>query len=246
MFQERIYRNEIGVKLDYFSISIEETDLWIGISKGFINDSLKNELKEYLINERKKLKDYNILDPQFNLSLVPYKALKNPPDFVNRMSNLSFYANVGPMAGVAGAFSLLVGNFLKDKKIPEIIVENGGDIFLYGMKSLTVGVYAGKSVFSNKISLEIDVDKKNLGVCSSSGSFGHSLSFGKADLVTIIAEDVILADLMATSICNKIQSKDNIDKIINDLQNIKEISGALIIMEDKLGLFGKLKIKERN
>lgn len=243
---ERLYRKDMGRNFDNFIVKVEETDLWVGISKGFLNESLKEELKEYIIEERKILKEYIDSDSQFESSLIPYKAAQDSPKYIKQMSKLSFLANVGPMAGVAGAFSLLAGKYLKNKNIPEVIIENGGDIFIYGMENLTIGVYAGNSVFTNKISIETDLHKKEFGICSSSGSFGHSLSFGRADLVTVIAEDVILADLFATAICNKVKDKEDVEKIINELKNIKEISGAMIIMEDKLGIFGNLKIKVRN
>lgn len=246
MYEERLYRQNMGKDLDYFTLSVKETDLWIALSKGFTNEALKLELKKYIIKERIKINEYILLDPQFGASLIAYKVKNDAPEIIKKMSDFSFCANVGPMAGVAGAFSLLVGNFLKSKGIPEIIVENGGDIFVYGKKNLTVGVYAGSSVFSNKINLEISIEEKGLGICSSSASFGHSLSFGKADLVTIISKDVVLADLFATAVCNKVKSKEDIGKIINDLKNNKEILAAMIIMEDKLGVFGNITIRGRN
>jgi ApbE superfamily uncharacterized protein (UPF0280 family) len=85
-----------------------------------------------------------------------------------------------------------------------------------------------------------------MGICSSSGAFGHSLSFGKADIVTIISENVITADLFATGVCNKIKKKEDIEEIINELKCVKEIEGALIIMEDKIGAFGNFRIAGRN
>lgn len=246
MYEERFYRKEMGNNLDSFLLVIEETDLWIGISKGFFNKGLKKELEGYIISYRKELKSYLEIEPEFANSLVPYLSIKDAPDFARRMSNLSLLTDVGPMAGVAGAFSLIVGKYLKNKGIPEIIVENGGDIYVYGIEKLVTGIYAGESPFSNKINLEIFLGKKEFGISSSSGSFGHSLSFGKADIVTIISENVILSDLMATSICNKVKKKEDINNVIIELKKREEITGALIIMEDKLGAYGNFEIKGRS
>ncbi len=246
MYEDRIYRKEMGKDLDNFLIVLEETDLWIGLSKGYIKDSLKKDLKKHIIKNREILKKHITIDPKFNLSLVPYKVSDDSPDFIKEMSDLSFATEAGPMAGVAGAFSLLAGQFLKEKNIPKIIVENGGDIYVYGFDKITTGIYAGSSPFTGRINVEIKLDNKEFGICSSSGSFGHSLSFGKADLVTVISENVVLADLLATDICNKIKSKDDIDRVIDDLKDNEKISGAIIILEDKLGAFGNIEIKGRN
>lgn len=236
----------MGNNYDSFILQIEETDLWIGISKGFLDKGLEKSLLKFLEEKRKILKDYIIKDPVFGSTLIPYHVKEGTPDFIQKMSKLSFLAGVGPMAGVAGAFSQLAGEYLKNKNIPEIIIENGGDIFTSGINEIKIGVFAGGSPFSNNISLEIELKQRDMGICSSSGAFGHSLSFGKADIVTIISENVITADLFATAVCNKIKKKEDIEEIINELKCVKEIEGALIILEDKLGAFGNFRIAGRN
>ena len=245
MYQERMYRKEMGKNLKSFLLVVEETDLWIGITDGFYSECLENELEGYIKLQRDKFKKYLLSHPEFENSLVPTKSLKNAPDFVEEMSKLSYKSDVGPMAGVAGAFSLLAGRFLKKLGVPQIIVENGGDIYVYGFENLTTGIFAGKSPFSEKINLEIDLGKKEFGICSSSGTFGHSLSFGKADLVTVVSENVILADLLATSFCNKIKSEEDVEPSLKDLKTFSEVSSGLLILNDKLGAFGNIKIKRR-
>jgi ApbE superfamily uncharacterized protein (UPF0280 family) len=245
MYQERMYRKEMGKNLKSFLLVVEETDLWIGISDGFYSESLKNELEGYIILQREILKKYLVGHPEFKTSLVPVKSLGNAPAFIEEMSQLSYKTDVGPMAGVAGAFSFLAGRYLKKLGIPKIIVENGGDVYVYGFENLTTGIFAGKSPFSEKINLEIDLGKKEFGICSSSGTFGHSLSFGKADLVTVVSENVILADLLATSFCNKIKREEDVEPSLRDLKMYNEVSSGLLILNDKLGAFGNIKIKRR-
>ena len=58
---------------------------------------------------------------------------------------------------------------------PEVIVENGGDIYLRSLVTRTVGIYARKSPLTDKIGLEIAEENTSLGICTSSGTVGHSL-----------------------------------------------------------------------
>ena len=124
----------------------------------------------------------------------------------------------------------------------QIVVENGGDIFLNVSKDLTIGIYAGKSPLSNKLGLKISSFKTPLGVCTSSGTVGHSLSFGKSDAVTVIAHSASLADATATAVGNLVKGRKDIDKGLEYAQNIKGIMGTLIIVDDKFGVWGNLEI----
>src|SRR5690606_22056825 len=99
---------------------------------------------------------------------------------------------------------------------PEVIVENGGDIYLRMDRPVEIGLYAGAdSPFSGTLRLRVDPRGAGLGVCCSSGTVGHSLSFGKADAVVTVAADAALADAAATSLCNRIQTTDDIASILD-------------------------------
>jgi ApbE superfamily uncharacterized protein (UPF0280 family) len=97
------------------------------------------------------------------------------------------------MASVAGFFSEKVGKFLAHYS-RDVIVENGGDIWMKSNRIRRVGIFAGSSPFSQRIGLEIGPKRTPLGICTSSATVGHSLSFGKADAVVILAPSAILAD----------------------------------------------------
>jgi hypothetical protein len=71
-----------------------------------------------------------------------------------------------------------------------------------------------------------------LGVASSSGKFGHSFSYGKADLVTVISEDPCLADAFATAIANKIHSKEDAEKMVNEVP--KGVIALFCVMDNRL------------
>ncbi len=157
------------------------------------------------------------------------------------MQEASLKAGVGPFASVAGAMAEFVGReILKYSK--EVIVENGGDIFLKTSRKRRIGIFAGKSKFSNRLALEILPDETPLGVCTSSGTIGHSLSFGKADAVVVVSKSCSLADASATAIGNLIKKKKDILRGIEKAKGIEDLKGVVIIKDDKLGVWGNIKL----
>lgn len=145
------------------------------------------------------------------------------------------------MASVAGAIAEFVGSELSAFS-PEIIVENGGDIYLKSSKTRLVGIYAGKSPLTGKIGLEINGQDTPLGICTSSGTVGHSLSFGKADAVVVLSKSATLADAAATAIGNLIVEPDDIPKGIEFAKGIEGLKAVIIIKDDDMGLRGEVKI----
>jgi hypothetical protein len=145
------------------------------------------------------------------------------------------------MASVAGAIAEFVGRDLTAFS-EEVICENGGDIFIASSKERIVGVFAGKSPLSLKVALRIKPGDTPLGVCSSSGTVGHSLSFGKADAVCVISPSASLADAAATSIGNLIKGKGDIDKGLNYGNTIPGVKGILIIVGEAMGIWGGLEL----
>ncbi len=192
-------------------------------------DRLYNELERYLQEE-----------PFFLSSYEPLKAGENSPEIARIMASASEKAGVGPMASVAGTFSELLGRHLLKGGASEAIVENGGDIFLQLRKERLVGIYAGSSEFSNKLALKVKSKSTPLGICTSSGSVGHSVSLGKADSVTVVAESCPLADAAATAIANQVKGNNGIQKGIEAAEAIQGIQGALIIKGKELGTQGIL------
>ena len=146
------------------------------------------------------------------------------------------------MASVAGAIAEFVGTDLASGSA-EIIVENGGDIYLKSQKKRLIGIYAGKSSLSNKIGLEINASDTPLGICTSSGTVGHSLSYGKADAVTVVSKSTPLADAAATAIGNIIKQPSDIPKGIEMAKRTDGLKGVVIITGDILGLWGEIKLR---
>ena len=147
---------------------------------------------------------------------------------------------MGPMAAVAGAISEFVGKGLLNFS-SEVIVENGGDIFMQSQSDRIAGIYAGDSPLSQKIGLKIPAEDTPMGL-SSSGKIGHSLSFGKADAVVILSKDTALADAAATAVGNIVISAGDIQKGINFAKMIEGVLGVVVIVEDKLGAWGDIQL----
>jgi hypothetical protein len=122
------------------------------------------------------------------------------------------------------------------------MVDNGGDIALINDKEVLVGVYAGESTFSNRIALRIKPSSTMLGICTSSGTVGHSISFGTADAATVISASASLSDAAATTLCNAVTVTDarSISKAFYSINHVEGIEGALVIYKDVLATWGKV------
>lgn len=237
MYQPRTYRHWVqGQDLVSFNVVVKETDLYIRASA-----NLKSKAYKLVLKYRHQLESYIEQQPSFATSLKPIPVAEDSPHIIKEMATSAKKFGVGPMASVAGAIAQFVGSELLDSS-PEVIVENGGDIFLKSSRDRIVGIYAGKSPLSGKLGLEIKGGETPLGVCTSSGTVGHSLSFGRADAVVVVAKSVILADAAATAIGNIISQPDDITTGIEFAQGNQELLGVLIIKDDKMGIWGQVKI----
>src|SRR4030066_2025268 len=125
---------------------------------------------------------------------------------------------------------------------PEIVVENGGDIFMKISRTRLIGVYAGGSSFTGKIALEISPEETPLGACTSSGTVGHSFRFGTADAVIVLSRSPALADAAATAIGNRVKTAEDIDVAIKQAQAINGLAGIVVIKDDKIGMWGNVKL----
>lgn len=237
MHQPRTYRHWIKDKdLVSFQATVEETDLYIRAQK-----PLKQEALTAIHECRASLERYIELHPLFLTSLEPIPIADNACELVRKMAEAAEKMGVGPMAAVAGAIAEGVGcNLMTFSE--EVIVENGGDIFLNIVKPRRVGVYAGKSPFTGKIALLIEPEEAPLGICTSSGTVGHSLSFGTADAVIVLSPSTALADAAATAIGNLIEGASDIPKGIEFAQGVEGLKGVVIIKDDKIGVWGQVRI----
>lgn len=243
IYQERTYREKtVGHALIEQTIIQNESDLQI-----YSNLNVVDGAQSHLGDIRKTLNKYIDTHPEFQTSLEPIELERDQGKvhyLIEKMIDASRKANVGPMAAVAGAVSEYVAECLleEEDELTDIFIENGGDIYLKSTKERRILIHAGESVLSEKIALRITPEMTPCGICTSSGTVGHSLSFGKADAVVVISKDTCLADATATSVGNIVKAHTDIEKGIDFAKDINGIDGILIIVGDKIGAWGQIEL----
>jgi ApbE superfamily uncharacterized protein (UPF0280 family) len=235
-YQRRFYRDWVNAKdLHLARIVDKETDLQILTDRPIDKDFVKARLRLY----RFAIENYIAKDRRFLTALKPLKVELNAPVIVKEMSRCADKANVGPMAGVAGAIAGFLGRDLLREGYKDVIIENGGDIFLKTVKRRLIGIYSGRSKLWNRLSLKIKPSDTPLGICTSSGRIGHSLSFGLADSVIILSKNACLADAVATAAGNLVKSRQDLKMALNFARAIRGVIGVVIIIKDNLISWGQ-------
>ena len=233
----RYYRDWVKTEdLVSFGVSEKETDLMI-----LAESRLEKEAKASIAKHRRDLEDYIRKHPEFKNSLEPVREGKDAAGIVKAMIGASQKSGVGPMAGIAGAIAEYVGRDLLLFS-GQVIVENGGDIFLKTNKERILGIFAGESKFTKRLGLKVKPQKDSLGICTSSGKVGHSLSFGATDATVIVSKNTVLSDCVATRIGNLVKGACDLQKGINFAKSVEEISGIVIIIGDKLASWGQIEL----
>jgi hypothetical protein len=231
------YQHKSAKGWESFQVKYRETDLWIGARL-----KLEREAMEAVLSCRLQLEQYIASHEDFLRSLSPLPDDPLAPPLVRRMLQAAITAGVGPMASVAGAIAQAVGVSLEPFS-DSVIVENGGDCYLRMQQETTVGIFAGPdSPFTGKIAVKIARERFPVGICTSSGTVGHSLSFGKADAVTVISPDAALADAAATRLGNMVKTRADIDKALKLAPRIPSVEAVLILIKDKIGIWGNVEV----
>jgi ApbE superfamily uncharacterized protein (UPF0280 family) len=236
-YEERTYRSLINKdNLTSYNIKIAESDLLISSDTNLSDVALKS-----LSKHRYSLETYIKSHPDFLTSLLPLPEDDLAPPIVRDMLAKSTICGVGPMAGVAGAVSEFVGYDLLNQT-ENIIIENGGDIFIKTENKLITSVYARDSPLSYNVNFIVKPEETPLGICTSSATVGPSLSFGKADAVCVISKSATLADAAASAIGNKVKSKNDIKTALDFGIKIKGVTGIIIILGNEMGAIGKVEL----
>lgn len=215
-------------------------------------DLSDHNLKGHIFKIRRDLKNHILRSNDFLLSMSPIKKpQENLPEIVSMMYESSALCDVGPMACVAGTISEMSLNYLMQNGSSYSIVENGGDISLVNDRKVLCGIYSDNDILGNDIAFEIKKRKRPLGISTSSGKIGHSISFGDSDSVTVIGMSSSVCDGIATRIANHVIGDDSEEKVVNALEcgdNYREFfDGVLIICDENVATLGKLpKIVETN
>jgi ApbE superfamily uncharacterized protein (UPF0280 family) len=236
-YQRRFYRDWVKAKdLRLAVVSSKETDLQILTNKELDKGFVFEKIRAY----RWDIENYIDRDRRFLTALKPLSVELNAAPIVKEMSQAARIANVGPMAAVAGAIAQAIGRDLLKAGYKDVIIENGGDIFLASRKPRLVRIYTGSSKLWKGLSLKIKPKDMPLGICTSSGSIGHSLSFGQADSAVVLSKNAALADAVATATTNRVQKKEDLAAALEFARSIKGVIGAVVILKDNLISWGKV------
>ena len=227
-----------------FRVVCLESDLWVAVDADKHNKDIERFTTERTQHYRKILETHITDFPEFRDSLVPVKNPANVHHIITSMYEAAQAAGTGPMSAVAGSMAEYICNDLLDKfRFQEVIVENGGDIFMKLNETATISVNAGLSPLSDKIGIVIKPEDTPLSVCCSSGTTGHSLSFGVADACVIACRSGALADAYATAFCNKVKNIASVQSVTEMALQKPDILSVVIFKDEIVGMGGKLEIR---
>jgi len=235
-------------------IKIGETDILLS------TDLTEHELPNFIFKQRFELKSYIRKNPDFLTSFEPVLVgnlsdktpskesinsySNNIPLIVSLMARAGRRAEVGPMAAVAGTISQLSMGYMIENGSKFTIVDNGGDVAIKTDRDVVVGLYAGESSLSGELGFKIKSKKTPMGICTSSGTVGHSISFGRSDSVTVFADEASIADALATSIANEAVGKKDQDAVQKALEKAddfkKSMRGVMVVVGESAGTLGKI------
>lgn len=234
-FGTRTYQHWIRADdLCSFRVVVRETELFI-----LASEDLSELATQATLRCRSQIEAYSRRYPEFQTSFTPLAVEKQASSIIQEMASAAQGVGVGPFAAVAGSIAEYVGKALLECSA-EVVVENGGDIFVASTSSRIFGIYAGNSVLTGKIGIRIETSQMPCGVCSSSGTVGHSTSFGHADAAVAIAQSTALADACATALGNRISTPSDIPDALAFAEGIDGVDGAVVILGDQIGAWGEV------
>lgn len=237
MTRKRKYRERVQRKnLSSFQVIVKETDIAVQATS-----PLDHIARESVLKYRRQIEVFIRQHPDFAVSLSPWGLDAPAPGIVTDMARAGRLAGIGPMAAVAGAIAEFVGNDLLCHS-DEVVIENGGDVFLKVNSPATVGIFAGRSPFNMKIGIRFTAIDEPFSICTSSGTIGHSLSFGTADAACAVSRSGTLADAAATAMGNMVKEKGDVAAAIDFGKRIEGVIGIVVIKDDNIGFWGDIKI----
>jgi len=237
IYQKRKYRNLVNREhLVSFRVAAKETDLFVHAEK-----PMEEMTRNLILQHRGVIEAYIRRHPEFAETLKPWPITGPAPIIIKDMTLAGKKAGVGPMATVAGIIAQYVGMDLLSHT-SEVIVENGGDVFIKTDGPVIISIFAGTSPLSHRVGLRLDYGAQPFSVCTSSGMVGHSLSFGKADAISVVSESCALADAVATAVGNLVNSKSDIRPALDFGKSITGVEGLVVIIGEDIGMWGGLEV----
>ncbi|MBN1234950.1 MAG: UPF0280 family protein [Methanotrichaceae archaeon] len=215
---------------------LKETIVTIFAREGRHIDAARESIRE----QRAYLENFIRKDHFFQLTLEPYILLdeEEAPPIIKQMIEKSAVFGIGPMAAVAGTIAGFAVQAMMDEGATYAVVDNGGDICVLNDQPIVVGIYAGSSPIKD-LAFQLAARNRPLGICTSSGNVGPSISFGCADAAVVISQDVALADAAATTLGNAVTLQGPLQECFQAIDQ-PGIDGALVIRGDKMALWKEL------
>jgi ApbE superfamily uncharacterized protein (UPF0280 family) len=199
-------------------------------------DAVTHQIK----TQRHLLEAYLKRHPEFQTSLIPMDPLAEAPEVAFRMARAAELVGVGPMAAVAGAMAQCAAEAGLKAGASEIIIENGGDVYVQTVEPVVIGLVSGTPKLTGQLAFSLEPSDTPISICSSSGYMGHSMSLGQCDLATVVAKEAALADAAATQAANLVKTEQDVNPTLERIAAIPGIDGVLIVKNDHVGLAGKL------
>ena len=193
-----------------------------------------------IVRQRKILEDYLDRHPEFKTAFEPVALLADAPPSAQQMALAADRVGTGPMAAVAGTMAQLAAKAGIKAGADEVIVENGGDIYLQTKESVVIGLYPGAGELTGQLGFSLKAEDTPISICSSSGKMGHSRSLGQCDLATVVSKDAGLADAAATQAANLVRTADDVEPTLNRIAAIDGVDGVLIVKDEQFGMAGHL------
>ncbi len=227
-----------------FRIVVGETDLQVTAALSF-SDDLVDAMTQEVRRLRGQLEAWMVLHPEFEKSLVPVPLKEDPslvPEVIRRMSRAAETVGVGPFAAVAGTIAqLLVERFAPLS--PDLIVENGGDIYMASRRDRVVGILSDPEA-GVSLGLKVAASGCPTALCASSATIGHSLSFGRGELALVRSPDGAFADALATALCNRLHVPDDVTEVVDLARGFASsgLVGVYVQCGSAVGIWGDMEL----
>jgi len=215
-------------------VEIEETAATIAADREFLEPAV-----EAIRSTRSQIERQIRQDRFFLTTLEPYDPEASSARVIKRMCTASSTAGVGPMATVAGVIAQEALEAMVSKGCRHGWVDNGGDLALILEKTATLEIFSDPESKS-ACAIELEPTDEIIGICTSSGTLGHSISFGNADVSLAIADDAVLADALATAIGNAVIGKESLNTCFDKLKKVDGFRAGLAMIEGSISTHGKL------
>ncbi len=234
-----------------FQLVLGESDIRViasfsesALAQGWTYEKLTIAMRKSLEELRADIASWARLYPTFRTSLAPLPEPEQSPEIIRRMHRGAAAAGVGPFAAVAGTVAHMLAEKYADIA-PNLIIENGGDVYMYSTKERHVALLAQpqeEEEAGGNLGLRFGETDFPLALCASSATIGHSLSLGCGELAVVRAREGALADAVATALGNRLRSAQSVQQALDFAQNIVGVEGIFVQCDDAMGVWGAMEL----